>query len=283
MIIYIDLLFFREILMNFFLIFCTNKIQNKRSKKIAMLASSVFGASYTLLCLIHPYKMLITARTLIMLAMIYIGTEHTNIADYLKSIFTYYLLSFLCSGIYYYFYNNKTKGVIILGIGTFIVIYLIKDCIDKYKISSYICGVNLNLNRNREYIRALIDTGHSLKSTNNSEVIVLSPRIIKKTCDNHAIDILINNMLVEENPYIKEVKIINYKSLGNKHGIKYGLLVKNVKIKYQNKIISTNAVIIASEEDFNEYDAILSLSIIKGGKYNGNSNNYERKGEEAIC
>lgn len=283
MIIYIDLLFLREILMNFFLIFCTNKILSNSKKKMAIITSSVIGASYTLICLIYPHKLMIGVRIIVMLSMVYIGTEHNNISSYLKNTLTYYLLSFLSSGISYYFYNSQVKRLIILIAIMIAVIQLIRSYKNKYIISNYICNVELNICTKRKNIKALIDTGHSLKSTDENEVIVLSPRIIENTQNRYLIDILLNNILVEENPYIKKVKIINYSSLGNKYGIKYGLPLKNVKIKYQGKEIYTDAVIIANDKNFNEYEAILSLSIIKGGKYNGNSYDYERKGKETIC
>lgn len=280
MTIYIDLLFLREIAMNLFLVFCTNKILCRKFILHRLLLSSILGAMYTVTCLIYP--LLINFRMLIVFVIVYIGISIKTLREYLISIFTYYFFSFFISGICYYTYDNKLKTLIYLTAGTFVIICLIKTCIEKYKINSYICEIEMKICKKIHKMKGLIDTGNSLKSISGEEVIVISPRIVKKINNSNISSILLKGNINQSNEYLKQIRIINYKALGNKSGTKYGISIEEVKIKYEGRTVRRNVVIISADENIEEYDAILSLSIIKGGKENGNINAYKEKSKDTV-
>lgn len=280
MTIYLDSLFSREMVMNLFLIFCTNKILCHKIVFGRLILSSIFGAIYTIICLICP--MLINLRILVVFGIVYIGTGVKTLREYLISAFTYYLFSFFISGICYYTYDSKLKTLIYLIIGTFMIIYLIKMYIEKYKINSYICEIEIKICGKMYKIKGLIDTGNSLKSVSDEEVIIISPRIVKRFGNSNISSILLQGNLNQQNEYLKQIRIINYKALGNKSGMKYGIPIEEVKLKYEGKTLKRNVVIISADENFEGYDAILSLSIIKGGKENGNINAYKEKSKDFI-
>lgn len=282
MIVYVDVLFVKEILINFFLILCTNKITNNSCNNNKMVVSSLIGAIYTIFCLIYPYKFLIYARALIALLMVLVGTKPENISEYVKNVFVYYAISFFISGISYYTYQNKIDTLIYIILATVILFHLIDTCIEKYKISNYICTIKITINNKTEIIKGLIDTGNSLKSVRKQEVIVVSPRIIDKIGDDEIKAILLDEKISKINHYMNLFQIVKYKSLGGNHLTKYGIILKNVEIYHENKKIVQDAVIISANENFSNFDALVSLSILKGGNKNGNNNAYKRKSENVF-
>lgn len=280
MTIYLDSLFLREMAMNLFLVFCTNKILHQKVIFHRLILSGIFGAVYTITCLICP--MLVNFRTLVVMVIVYTGTKIKSLNEYFINIFTCYFLSFFMSGICYYTYDNKLKRIIYLAIGAFVIICLIKMCIEKYKIESYICEIEIKICGKTYGIKGLIDTGNSLKSMGDEEVMVISPRIVKKINNSKISSILLKGELNNQNEYLKQIRIINYKALGNNFGVKYGIPIEEVKLKYEGRIEKRNVVIISADENFEGYDAILSLSIIKGGRKNGNINAYKEKSKNFV-
>lgn len=280
MTIYLDELFLKEVIRDFFLIFFTNKICKQEEKFLIMSISCLIGATYTIVCLLNPNRYILAMKPIITFIIVFVGTNTKDIKRLFNNVITYYLVSFLTSGVMFYTYASKAKTYMYLTMLASIIVSTVNSYTKRYRIQSHVCKIKI---RNIDNITALIDSGNSLKSLKNEEVLVLSPKIIKKLKDKEMYEILKNENLKAINKYAEKFRIINFKSLGNKSGVKYGVYQENILIQYELKSMTNSAVIVSAEENFDDYDAIVSLSFIKGGKEDGNTNVNKKQGKGAVC
>ena len=280
MTIYLDELFLKEMIRDFFLIFIANKICKQEEKFLMMFISCLIGAIYTIVCLLNPSRYILAMKPIVTFLIVFVGISTKNIKSFFHNVLTYYLVSFLTSGVMFYTYGSKAKTYIYIAMLASIIVCVVDSYINRYKIHSHICKIKI---RNIDNIVALIDSGNNLQSFKKEEVIVLSPKIVKRLKDKEIYEILKNENFKVNDKYTEKFRIINFKSLGNKCGVKYGIYQENIQIHYNSKDMTNSAVIVSAEENFDGYDAIVSLSFIKGGKEDGNTNVNKKKGKNAIC
>lgn len=279
MTIYLDELFLKEMARDFFLIFIANKICKQEEKFLMMFLSCLIGAIYTIVCLLNPSRYILAMKPIITFLIVFVGISTKNIKSFFYNVLTYYLVSFLTSGVMFYTYGSKVRTYIYVAMLASIIACVVDSYINRYKIRSHICKIKI---RNIDNIVALIDSGNNLKSFKKEEVIVLSPKIIKQLKDKEIYEILKNENINVIDKYTEKFRIINFKSLGNKCGVKCGIYQENIQIHYNSKNMTNTAVIVSAEENFDAYDAIVSLSFIKGGKEDGDTNVNKKKGNDAI-
>ena len=82
---------------------------------------------------------------------------------------------------------------------------------------------------------------------------------------------------------LKDIRVVNYAVMNEKEKVTYGLKVKNVKISNRERMINRDVVIILSTQCFENYDALIGLSVLEGGFENGNITTNESKSKEIFC
>ena len=85
MTIYLDVLFIKEFLINFAIIYSTNKILQQKSKLLLIFLGCIVGASYTLLCLTFPGKYIYIGRIICVALIVFVTSNSQTIQNYLKS------------------------------------------------------------------------------------------------------------------------------------------------------------------------------------------------------
>lgn len=131
MIIYIDIVFIENVIMNYLILFCLNKVKNnnKNKKKIFIirrLISSILGATFVILFLLKnniELNKLFILKMIIPLVMVYIAFDLKNIKELIINVMLFYLISFVYGGIALmlesllnniYLFNNKKDIIYII-------------------------------------------------------------------------------------------------------------------------------------------------------------------------
>lgn len=261
MIIYLDCLFIKEFLMNCVILYSTSKIIGNKIKIIRIIYASLIAAIYTIICLLYPLKLIILGRVICTLTITLIAFECKTIIQILSSNITFYITTFIFTGILNYANYNYIKTITYITLSTIFITKLIKKYKEKYKLSNYIITLTLKLDNEEYQLKTLIDTGNELISDFGEDVIAVSPQVIKMIKNKKIKELLLEEKINEE---MKSVfRIIKYKSLGNKYGIKYGIKIENLRIEHKERMVKKSAVIISSDSNFELYDAIVGLNILE--------------------
>ncbi len=241
MIIYIDVLLFKECIVSLFILFLQSKINGTKLRIVGTLFATIISSLYTVLCVYKPYYLSIVCRIIIVLLVVKLSFKHSNLNEIIKDVFLYYLLTFLFGGILTY---SKTETIFSLGYVLCFLLFIVmsvKEYKNKYQTSNYSAELILRIRNRKIKLNALIDTGHFLKTKKGEDVIVFSPQVYKKI----------------ENENFEKVKL-EYSTIGNFNEEVLGQKIKNIKIIHGASIYNHEAVAIPSKGELGKYDAIIS-------------------------
>ncbi len=260
MTIYIDVLFLKELSINILIIYLTSRLIDKKVPIERNLLFSILGGVSTIVCLIVNKIVIVhLIRVLIMFTIIYGVFKTKSINEFIKTGIAFYMVTFLISGVILYSNFNKLKLMFYIFSIVIVFVSFIKQYKERFRVNNFI--INLNFESLFDDIKcefsALIDTGNSLESNFGEDVIVISPRIVKKLKNEFYSKILLDGEVPFGYSEKKNIRLINFNSLGNKNDMKYGIKVDGIKFEKNGRVINKSAVIIASDFNFNEYDAIV--------------------------
>lgn len=175
MTIYLDVLIIKELVINYLIIYITEKITATRGANKFLAA--FIATAYTICCFIEPRLLAPIYKTLCSMIVICISLKAESINDLIKKSIMFYFVTFFVAGIVAYKADMKSQLMYLIS-GVVILLKFIKAYKEKHMLKNYFCFVQIpNLDIN---LKALIDTGHFLKGNLNEEVIVVSPEIYPK-------------------------------------------------------------------------------------------------------
>ncbi|MBQ9279662.1 MAG: sigma-E processing peptidase SpoIIGA [Clostridia bacterium] len=263
MTIYIDVLFAKEFLINFIILITVGKIVNQKADAWKLLLSSVLGGLSTIVCLIVPTTLIEVIRIISVFAIVTIAYQPENLMDWIKTFITFYIITFMIAGIGFYTYGEELKNVLyVIATVTFLFEW-IKSYKEKYRINHYIYDLEIEIKDRKYQISTFLDTGNELTSAFEEDVIVVSPKTIKRMEDEELTNILINQDISHLTDWQENIRTIPFSSLGNPNAVRYGVKVQNTFLTYEDKTISKPAVIIASDSNFRFYDSIIGLHYLE--------------------
>lgn len=295
MYIYAEYLLLENLIINYIILYVTKRFTRTDTNKLRLILASGIGALYTLV-IFYP-KLMFMSKFLVKISisvlMIIIAFNPAKFKKFLKIFATFYVVSFVFAGASLaLFYLTNVR--IYVGKGIFYIKdFPIKILVIAITLSwilikitwGYIQGkiskdntyipIVIKLNGKKVNIKALMDTGNSLKDPIlNVPVIVVQFSAIKellpidiqgifKRCKENNLDIISQVM----SNSIDEVKfrLIPFKSLGKDNGMLLGFKPDNVIIKNdEEKIISEIIVGIYNNTLSNddEYMALLHPEIL---------------------
>ena len=286
MTVYLDVVFFENIIINYIILYATGIISKSRIKQIRILIGSAVGAIYSIIYYIFKLKIYSSfiLKIILSIIIIYISFNSKNSKQLLKQVLLFYLVSFVFGGasiaiIYMVNSNNITiqNGVlvgnytirtILIGsvIAYFTVIIAFKIVKTKISKKDLICEVSIQINNEIVKTKALVDTGNMLKEPiTNIPVIVMEHTlfydIIPKPILDNLENILggdlskISGELQEE--YIPKLKVIPFSSLGKQNGMLLGIKANNLILKMLDETKTLDEVIIG----------LYNKSLTKRGEY----------------
>ena len=109
---YVDIIFFENLFMNFIILYACETILKSPIKIIKTFFSSVIGSTYAVLLYISDLKIYsnFILKVLLSFVMVYIAFTPKNIKSFLKYLIVFYLTSFTFGGVafaFIYFINTN--------------------------------------------------------------------------------------------------------------------------------------------------------------------------------
>lgn len=295
MTIYIDLIFFENIIMNSIIIYATSIIIKQKPKILRVLISSIIGAIYSIALYITNYKIYtsIFSKIILSIIMMYVAFKPSNLKKLFKQVLILYLTSFVFGGvalnlIYFLkpenisiknglFTGEYALKVIMLGALVALIIVKISIKIIKTKITpkDMYCKIKMKINEKQIETNAMIDTGNLVKEpiTNTPVVIVessLLEGIIPKEILNNLENILcgnLNNIPQEiQEEYFTKLRCIPFSSLGKENGMLVGIKIPEIIAQNEEEEKKTSNIIIGiydkSLTKRGEYRALIGVELI---------------------
>ena len=284
--IYLDIIFFENLIMNSIILYATSIILKLKPKFFRILISSAIGSIYSIILYVTEMKIYssIISKIILSIIMSYVAFNPQNVKKMWKQLLIFYLTSFVFGGVaLYLIYFLKPQNILIKngmyvgeyalkvimlgGIVAFIVIKISLKII-KTKINSkdMYCKIKVKLNEKIIEAIAMIDTGNLVKEpiTNTPVIIVESSllyEILPKEILNNLEDVLSGNLdkIPEEiqATYMSRMRCKPFKSLGKENGMLLGIKSDEIEvIKDDESKIIKNAII-----------GIYDKSLTKRGEY----------------
>ena len=268
MTIYLDIVLFENIFLNFIILLSTAIISKSQIKIIRIFISSFIGGLFAILNYIININWLFTIilKVMISIVMIKIAFNKSNFKKILKQLMFFYLVSFTFGGIAFmllFFINPQNiivksnhlvgtypiKVAIIAGIVGFLVFVIISKII-KSNLSkkAMLCEIEIFYKGNIQKMKAMLDTGNLLKEPiNKMDVVIVENENLKSIISKDILDniqnILKGKMLESDNLHSYKLKLIPFSSLGNDNGLLIGFKPDYVKIYSEEEIVRNDILI----------------------------------------
>ena len=307
MIVYLDIIFIENILMNYIILYACGVILKIKLKKWKIFLSASFGATYTIIMYLNIVEIYSNTimKFILSIVMVYVAFKPDKVKKMLKELTLFYLTSFVFGGcVFGLMYFLKPQMVQIRN-GVFVGTYPMKIAIIGGSVAFIIMQISFKLIKNKvtkkdiiytlkirfyekeKNINALLDTGNLLKEPITGFPVVITekkalkgliPEIIlnniNKIVGGDTDEINSNNELAK---YISRFRMIPFSSVGKQNGLLLGIRCDSVSIEIDGIAeTKTNVIIGIYDKSFTKndsYSAIFGLDIIEGGNVNENVSN----------
>ena len=253
--IYIDILFFNNLISDFLILsLCENKFTYDKNSILKKICASITGAVYACLFVFDMPDFFYSAPILIIvsIAMCAIAFLPCELVDFAKKCISFHFVSIMFCGIFYTVNQKISYGIPeILWIFCIALSFLVcKIAFLKIKSDLYStnCRIKIEYKNNKVAFNGMIDSGNSLiDPVSHKSVLIIDEKILKEL---FSPSITKNNLC--EFIDSKDFKVIPYKTISDS-GVTYGFLpdklicnnkkIKNVIVAVSPSQISTNALI----------------------------------------
>lgn len=296
MTIYVDIVFFENVLLNYIILVSTAIISKAKINSFKILIASAIGGIYAILNYLAeiPFLANVIIKILISVVIVVIAFNSKKIKNIIKQIIFFYLVSFTFGGITFMLLffikpeNIVIKGnhfvgtyplkvVIVGGIAGFIIITVVSKIIkDRINKKALICDLEIFYKGKIKKIKTMIDTGNLLKEPiTQTDVIIVEKSSLKDIVEDEILDnlenILKGKWLEKENLKVHEYhfKLIPFTSLGNENGLLIGFKPDYVKIYDEEENIRSNIIIAIYNGKLcktNLYTSLIGLDVLKKGE-----------------
>lgn len=279
MIIYLDVVFIENLLMNYIILFSVGLIQRNKIKSYKLIISSMLGALYVIISYLNiiPIYSNIIMKVLLSLLMIYLAFYPQNIKKMCKSLLLFYLVSFVIGGCAFallyiispqriIFRNGVLVGTypikitLIAGLIGFVIIQISFKLNKRLmKKSDLICKLEIKVYEKTICTNAFIDSGNSLKDPITKDpVVIIEKNIIQKIID-------IEKIMKKGGDDNIRIRLIPFKSIGKQNGVLIGIQSDYIKIIKENEqIIIDKPILGIYEKKINkEYSALIGLDLLE--------------------
>lgn len=294
MTIYLDIVLFENIAMNYLILLATSVIAKIKIKPFRLLISSSIGGIYSIfsyLVTLNNFQNMFL-KILISIVIVKVAFVPLKFKFLLKQLILFYLVSLTFGGAAFmllYFISPENiiseNGVLVgtyplkvaligavLGSAViFSVALIIKDRISK---KAMLCEIEIFYRGKVEKIKSMIDTGNLLKEPITKEdVIIVEKNSLKNLVDNDILDnienIVSGKWLDKADIYSYKFKIIPFSSLGNSNGILLGFKPDYIRVIDENETIRNDTIIgiyNGKLSKTNLYSSLVRNKYFKGGK-----------------
>lgn len=276
--IYLDILLLENIVINYIILVVTAKLAKCRVPSLRLLLGAVIGASYVILILLPDMKIFITTIAKIFLSFLIIAAAfgHRKFSSYLKTLFTFYITTFIFGGAafaFLYFYSDaglikngvffaaprflETKwtqlffAIAFAGIATRVIWELLRQ---KYVKEKMLVHLMISFDKKVIVLYALVDSGNALHDplTNMPVVVVefdalktILPEEIRKIFEEVGEDDLNGiSLAISKSSWFTRFRMIPYTSLGRENGMLIGFRPDFIEIENENEKKDVSDVVV---------------------------------------
>ncbi len=294
MTIYLDIVLFENVFLNFIIILSTAIIGKVQIKCIRIFISSLIGGLFAIFNYIININWFlgIILKMIESILMMKIAFNKCNLKKLMKQLIFFYLVSFTFGGIAFmllFFIKPQNiiiksnhlvgaypiKIAIISGIIGFLVFFIISKIL-KSSLSkkSILCDIEIFYNGNMEKIKTMIDTGNLLKDPiSKKDVVIVEKDSLKSIISKDILDniqsILQGKWLESENLHSYKLKLIPFSSLGNDNGLLIGFKPDYIKIYSEEECVRNDVLIGIYDGKLsknNLYTSLIGLDILSNRK-----------------
>lgn len=296
MTIYIDVVFFENLIMNTIILIATGIILKQKIKWLRIILAGSLGAIYSIMTYISTLQIYsnLILKIILSIIIIYIAYNPQTVKQLWKSVLIFYLTSFVFGGAAFALIYIVKPQEILMKNGIFLGTYPLKTVIlaavvafiilitafsivkSKLNKKDMFCEIEVELNNKIMEIKAMIDTGNLLKEPiTNTPVIILEHTLMYDCMPKEILNNL-ENILggdFEQIPeqikqeYIAKLKLIPFSSLGKQNGMLVGIKAQKVKIIYEEQEKEHENIIIGiynkSLTKRGEYRALIGLELLQ--------------------
>lgn len=293
--IYIDIIFFENLIMNSIILYATGIILKIKPKVIRVLVSSGIGSIYAIITYITeiPIYTTVIVKATLAIIMVYVAFNSQNFKKMCKQVAIFYLTSFVFGGVaLYLIYYIRPQEVLIKN-GMFVGDYILKVImlgaivafitikislkIIKTKISpkDMYCKIKLKLNEEIIETKAIIDTGNLAKEPiTNTPVVIVESTLLEEVVPSKILNNLENilagdlSQISEEiqEKYISKLRCIPFSSLGKRNGMLLGIRADEIQVEIEEEWKNSKNVIVGIyDKSFTkrgEYRALIGIDLI---------------------
>lgn len=253
MIIYLDVIFFENMIINLIILIVTGIIRKIKVNKIKITIASLIGSIYAVLKILKGIDFGIIEKILIAVIMNITAFYPQSVLNMLKTQAVFISVTFIIGGLNLALVENfgiKNINITLLSglMGALLIKRIMRENKEKLTNKDFIVNLEVKINNKIMKLKAFVDTGNQLKDpfTKESVVIIQSNKIdfenIIKGGDN-------------------KIRIIPYKTVGNEKSIMWGIKPDYIKI---NNIKKENVILAFCNNKISEkYEALISYNLIK--------------------
>lgn len=294
--IYIDLLFLQNVIVNYGILWVTEKLSGRYSTPLRKLISGAVGAVYLVVMLLCPSidtLYTVGGKLLLSILMVAIAFPSQQFKNWLKALISFYISSFIFAGAGYalmsilnqgiYFKNGefytemKSDGLLLI-LTLLFGILMVRAFTDLFRKriekESYIVNTYIKLGDRTVCLQALIDTGNSLMDpVSQCPVMIAELESLRELLPDGMIKWLENWTQTKEtvNPdvdseWIKRIRLIPFHTIGTSNGMLPGFKPDSVGVEKEEFYFERTQVVVcisrnrlSSEE---KYRAIISPEMV---------------------
>lgn len=277
MVVYIDIVFLENFLINYVIIFGTLLIRKNKINNLRCIFSAIIGSIYACITCVNEILFLQTFlfKTLMSFVMVFIAYNPQNIKELCKTTLLFYLITFVFGGtILALLYIISPKNITIINgilycsyslksmiIGCLIAFVLIQICFKYNKKfiqkKDLTCELEIGFKEKKTKILAFIDSGNTLlEPITNYPVIIVNNLKIKKFIDSIKKDIT------------TQIRLIPYKTIGHQDGFIYGFQPDFINIFFEDQKIYLNKIVVGiyNNKFSNNYSALIGINLLQPNK-----------------
>lgn len=295
MTIYVDVVLFENLIMNYIILFTTSQILKIEPKHIRIILASLLGAIYSIIAYMNILDIYskIPLKILLSIIIVYVAFNPQTVKKMWKYMLFFYLVSFVFGGAAFSLIYIVKPQEILMKNGLFLGTYPLKIAIlgaivafititivfklAKNKISKkdLFCEMEICINNKKIETKTMVDTGNMLKEPiTNTPVVVVEHMLLYECIPKEILNNLENiiggdfSNISEKikNEYISKLKLIPFSSLGKQNGMLIGIKPDYIKIKTEEKENKIENVIIGiynkSLTKKGEYRALIGMELI---------------------
>lgn len=261
MVVYADLVFFGNLLLNAMLMLCTGRLCGMRAKFWRLLLAAGFGAVYAvfqpaLFVLEHPLSKLFLFAGMLLL---YAGK--TSLKMYLQLGLVFLLVTAGGGGLTIALAGEQISGTqamllsMLVGLLGALALFLFSGQLRaNLRLRAQYCEVEIETEQGKVELRAFLDTGCRLREPVSQRPVLLANRVSLQKVLPCVCDRALQGLPeTGEPPGAERLYVVPYRSVG-KQGVLFGFLPKQVTVKGRQ----IDCIVAVTENLHTGYEAIIN-------------------------